>query len=133
MKSAILLEAGDIQKSREVVSGSFLARRQSSAHFENCQVEELPSRRTAESKNCQIDEPPKSLRIVEPTPLEARKVGAIEGDFVDAMKRFVVRAANCAGQWRSAAFPPPVPLNGLSEQFMAAKSQLCLAKRPPRL
>ena len=47
MKSAILMEAGDIQKSREVVSGSFLARRQSSAHFENCQVEELLSRRTA--------------------------------------------------------------------------------------
>jgi hypothetical protein len=52
MKSAILLEAGDIQKSRKVVSGSFLARRQPSAQFENCQVEELLSRRTAESKNC---------------------------------------------------------------------------------
>jgi hypothetical protein len=75
-----------------------LARRQPSAHFENCQVEELLSRRTAESKNCQIEELPKSLRIVEPKPLETRKVGAIEGEFVNAMKRFLVRTANCAGQ-----------------------------------
>jgi hypothetical protein len=76
-----LLEAGDIQKSRKVVSGSFLARRQPSALFENCQieallsrrtaesknrrVEESPSRRTDEAKNCQIEELPKSLRIVE--------------------------------------------------------------------
>jgi hypothetical protein len=76
------LEARDIQKSRKVVSGSFLARRQPSAQFENCQVEELLSRRTAESKKTavskktacrrsaeskkrQIEELPKSLRIVE--------------------------------------------------------------------
>jgi hypothetical protein len=68
------------------------------AKSKHCWVEEPLSRRTAKSKSCQIEELPKSMRIVELTPLEMRKVGAIEGEFVDAMKRFVVRTAICAGQ-----------------------------------
>jgi hypothetical protein len=100
------------------------------ARSKNCRVEELPSRRTAESKNCQIDEPPKSLRIVEPTPLEARKVGAIEGDFVDAMKRFVVRTANCAGQWRSAAFPPLSLSMGYQSNLWPPNHNYVLRKDP---
>jgi hypothetical protein len=49
-----------------------------------------------------------------------------EVNFVNAMKRFLVRATVCTA--RKNAAPPPQ--RGLSEQITLAKSQISLAKRP---
>jgi hypothetical protein len=50
-----------------------------------------------------------------------------EVDFVNAMKRFLVRADICG----SVETPRCQSKGGLSEQITEAKSQIYLAKRPP--